>query len=82
MEVEVKKRDINDDTLQNTTKCGKGFACLSSGDGCLAEVESAVGGTLLFVECTDGSCRYRIHFGHSYVCTCPTRVEIYAKYRI
>ena len=73
---------IAEDTLKNTSKCAKGFSCLCGERECLCEVEYAVGDKVLFVECTDRSCRYRTDFGYSSICTCPARKEIFNRYRI
>lgn len=73
---------ISEDTLKNTTKCAKGFSCLYGEGKPFCEVEYAVGDGVIFVECTDGVCSYWMPFGSASVCNCPTRREIYNRYRL
>jgi hypothetical protein len=73
---------VSEDTLENTTKCAKGFSCLYGEGQPFCEVEYAIGDEVLFVEYTDGACRYWMPFGFSSVCNCPTRREIYNRYRL
>ena len=73
---------ISEDTSKNTTQCAKGFYCLYGEGQPFCEVEYAVGDEVIFVECTDGACNYWMPFGSASVCNCPTRREIYNRYRI
>ena len=72
---------INKKIIKKTTKCPFNFVCLSNPDKISCQVESNIGDTILFVKPTNGSiCDYRTSFGEGYICTCPVRNEIYAKY--
>lgn len=78
--------EISEKILKETTKCEKDFPCLSSGGKGLCKVEDSIGGEVCFIESKDnsnwGDCSYQASFGYSYMCTCPTRKEIYNKYEI
>ena len=71
---------INKETLEKTVHCKKDFDCIKNNNIC-CKVESCVNKEVHFVECSEKkSCYYRMTFGHSDICTCPTRKEIYNKY--
>ena len=74
---------ISDDMLKKTTKCEKGFSCLSSGrDVCKAEPSTMEG--IVYIEYLEEvSCPYRRSFGRSNcACECPVRIELCNKYGI
>jgi hypothetical protein len=73
---------VSEDTAKSTTKCAKGFSCLYGEGQPFCEVEYAIDDEVLFVKYTDGACSYWMPFGFSSVCNCPTRREIYNRYRI
>ncbi len=78
---------IGKDILTKTTKCGKSFSCLSSKRRDLCKVgsklESCEGETALFCEPNnDEFCAYKRPFGDYCICDCPTRKEIYNRYKI
>ena len=74
------KFDIDTDVLSQTTECTRDFACLS-GNTQLCQVENCVNNKVHFIQCNhDTKCNYQISFGYSYICTCPTRKEIYNRY--
>lgn len=71
---------IDIDTLSRTTKCTRDFACLTD-SGQLCRVENCVDNKVHFIQCRhDAKCNYQISYGYSYICTCPTRKEIYNRY--
>ena len=73
--------EIENKIIEETTKCEKEFACLASHAQKCCKVEHSVAGKVLFVESLDeNECRYKVHFGYSFMCTCPTRKEIYLKH--
>ena len=67
-------------TKQATTKCEKGFSCLNGGRENICKVERNFD-EVIFVKClhTD-SCDYKMSFGYSAICNCPTKKEIFNKY--
>jgi hypothetical protein len=72
--------EIDTNILSQTTECGRDFACLAD-TGKLCRVENCVNNKVHFIECRDDAkCNYQISFGYSYICTCPTRKEIYNRY--
>lgn len=76
--------DINPKTLKETIRCKNEFACLENENYVcrVAKVENCIAGTLLFIDCKDRSCNYKTFFGDSIICNCPTRKELYNRYKI
>ncbi|MGC9553971.1 MAG: hypothetical protein ACP5EK_01535 [Thermoplasmatota archaeon] len=73
---------VPESILARTTKCHRDFACLEEEDGRTCPVERYLGDGLLFVEPADDIyCSYRTSFGHSYICGCPVRRELYLSYQ-
>ncbi len=73
---------IDNDIVQKTTKCRENFSCLS-GKTPLCKVECCIENKVLFIKCISNEpCDYRVSFGHSYVCVCPVRIELYNRYKI
>jgi len=71
---------IETQTLNKTTKCNIAFECLKNENHfCLGNVANCVDGKVHFVNCT-GKCSYKIRFGDTPFCSCPTRKEIFNKY--
>ena len=74
---------IDEEIIQSTTNCEFNFSCLSVDKPCICEVVCSIGCGLLEINpkiCND--CKYRMSFGYTYFCHCPTRVEIYNRYTI
>ena len=75
------KLKIPNKTIKATTKCHQNFACLENPD-VVCEVENCIHDGVCFVKCAESkNCNYIVPYGYSYICTCPTRIEIYNKYR-
>ena len=73
---------IDEDTLKSTTKCEKNFSCLKDQNG-LCKVEYYIPDIVYFAKCNEHiSCRYKKGYGNSFFCSCPTRKEIYIKYKL
>lgn len=74
--------EIDEDVKKSTTKCEKDFKCLVDNTYELCKVTESVRDNVLFIKCEeDNYCIYRMDFGNSYICNCPTRKEIYKKYK-
>ena len=74
---------INDRIVTETILCEKNFECLKSNMPVYCKVENCVSKKVHFVKCLDNShCSYKMTFGSSKICTCPTRKEIFNKYKI
>jgi len=74
---------VSDESLRATRHCEKGFSCLKGETAGLCEIDLCIDRRAYFVKCLDGvHCSYRLSFGNSFTCTCPTRREIYDKYNI
>ena len=74
---------VDEDIKKGTTKCEKDFRCLADNTYELCRVTETVRDNVLFIQCEgDNYCNYRISFGYSFICSCPTRKEIYNKYKV
>jgi hypothetical protein len=75
--------EIDEDIKKNTTKCKKDFKCLRDNNYELCKVIESVRDNVLFIECLEMQpCSYKTVFGYSsYICSCPTRKEIYRRYK-
>ena len=62
------------------THCANDFSCLAGKKECLCEVESTVGKVIFIKSQFHIACKYCLSYGGSFICTCPTRNEIYNKY--
>jgi hypothetical protein len=70
-----------DEFILRKTTCRYNFDCLSGDKTRLCKVKAMVGNDMLEVRSKiDIGCGYRIAFGGTTFCTCPTRVEIYNHY--
>jgi hypothetical protein len=68
--------------LEQTKNCEKNFNCLANNTRNVCKVVHANGQNVLFIKKNPRSCFYKIPFGSSYICSCPTRHEIYKRYSI
>jgi len=68
--------------LRKTTWCTKNFKCLQNGNCNYCQITRAVSKEVHFVNCPDSDCSYKMSYGESWICNCPTRKEIYNKYGI
>lgn len=72
---------INEETLKRTVKCQFNFACLKDNSFPKCVVAYSVKNNGVFIkEVIEEICPYKMPFGHSYICNCPTRYEVYEKY--
>ena len=74
---------VSEKTINETDKCDKNFTCLEEDGKNLCPIEDCVGGKVHFIKCLDSKpCQYKTFFGDGFVCCCPTRKELYNKYKI
>jgi hypothetical protein len=72
---------IDEDTLKSTIKCEKDFSCLK-GQNEFCKIEYCVS-DVYFGKCKEHTyCIYKRALGDSFFCSCPTRKEIYSKYKL
>ncbi len=75
--------EIGEDTLRKTRNCGNDFSCLKGGKECLCEAVGSSGYDVLFINPNSNrDCIYCTSFSNSFLCHCPTRNEIYNRYKI
>ena len=73
---------IPEEILQKTTNCEFDFNCLFGDKQCLCEIKASIVNDLLELKPKfDIHCKYRMPFGDTFFCTCPTRNEIYKRYK-
>jgi len=72
---------ISEGILNKTDKCEKDFSCLSSNKEGICKVESVINEGMKIVKCKGPSCYYSISYGYSSICNCPTRNEIFNKFK-
>jgi len=90
------KYKIDADILNMTTKCKEDFSCLSGEDKCLCEVEEMIktNGRIFFIKPKNNiqncnynisnikDCNYNKISWNSFRCFCPTRIELFNRYKI
>ena len=76
------KYELDEHILNNTIECNSNFSCLSGDNKCFCGILNRVG-KFLFINYDDSKiiCKYRMSFGYTSVCHCPTRKEIYNQYK-
>ena len=73
--------DIDKDIIKQT-KCKKDFKCLDGPANIDCKVLCLIGGDHHYVSCSNyAPCEYMTNFAGSDICNCPTRKEIYRKYK-
>ena len=83
--IEEEYFDIHiDENIKDTTiKCRKIFLCLSNNKEIYCKVKSFIDKDIDILKCLHNDyCNYKISFGNSKFCFCPTRKEIFKKYKI
>jgi hypothetical protein len=75
---------IDQEIIKETTECEKNFSCLTKSRRELCEIEITLfSGKVHFIKCKqDLECNYKIDFENESCCFCPTRKEIYNKYKL
>jgi len=74
--------EVDNQTIQKTTKCPSAFKCQSDEAYPLCAPESSIPGYGLFVQPPEAnSCHYKMSFGNGFICTCPIRYEIFTRYK-
>ena len=78
-----KTMQIKDDILQRTTKCTHDFSCLSGDKQRVCKVIGIIGFDMKAIKRKlEIDCTYCLSYGNGSLCLCPTRNEIYNRYRI
>ena len=74
--------EIPQEIRERTTACEKEFSCLTGEREDVCKVTGRVADDLLFVDFTGKRCcQYVLFLGDDHLCRCPTRQEIYRRYR-
>jgi hypothetical protein len=76
-------RQVSEETRNKTTRCPFAFQCLDDSNRDLCEVETCLRNNGCFLKTTKpNNCKYKGTFGYSYMCHCPTRHELFKRYKI
>ena len=76
-------RKIDKTVLDKTTRCINDFSCLSEERKCLCDVVASNEEDIVEIKSLPSrSCNYCISLDSARYCHCPTRVEIYNRYKI
>ena len=74
---------IDEKTIQKTTYCKHNFGCLSGNKRFLCEVKGCMGYNMVKIKPKLAfDCTYHVSFDYLSLCNCPTRIEIYKRYRM
>ena len=74
---------IDKAVIQSKVNCKYDFRCLSREKACLCEVKESIGYDMLKIEPKSNvDCSHLISLRKTNFCNCPTRVEIYNRYKI
>jgi len=74
---------IKNEILEKKVNCKNDFSCLKNGVATCCKVLNRVNNKVHFVNYTSKVyCGYKMTFGYSDICNCPTRKEIYNKYAL
>jgi len=69
--------------LQKTTHCINDFSCLFGDKTCLCDVVTSNEEDIIEIKAQPSrSCKYCISLDSASYCHCPTRVEIYNRYKM
>ncbi len=74
---------ISDEIIKSATECDNSLQCLKNPENIKCKVERCIEKEVHFIKCLyKSTCSYKMSFGHSYLCNCPVRKEIFNKYKI
>jgi hypothetical protein len=76
--------NVSDLLVKATTKCKKGFACLSDKLDCMCGVESTDKDHTIIIkpQFQKTPCEYHQNRSGKHYCLCPVRNDIYKRYKI
>jgi len=73
--------EISDDARKCTRKCASDFQCLKKGSS-LCSITKVLDKTFVIKGPKHFLCSYFLSYGDIFFCLCPTRHELYSRYRI
>jgi hypothetical protein len=77
------KIEIDEKIIAETTLCERNFECLNNYTNRSCKVENYIIEKVFYIKClSNNTCNYKRLCGNSFMCACPTRIEIYKKYGI
>lgn len=70
---------VSEEIIEKTRACTKNYSCLKYKPLC--EIDHSINNRVHFIKCLNNAlCPYKISYGSDFICSCPTRKEIYNKY--
>jgi len=70
-----------DNEIKEQTSCKKGFSCLDTECKSCCKVVNCINDKVHFINFTSKDyCSFKMSFGYSDICNCPTRKELFNKY--
>jgi len=74
---------ISEETKNRTTRCNQEFKCLNNTNFQMCPVEDKIKEGIYFIKMVNPlrRCNYCLAFGDSHICRCPTRSELYERYK-
>ena len=77
------KYKVDNIFVSMTSDCASDFSCLSGEKECFCKIIGYIDNEYLFIKDENNCiCHYKSEFAGSFVCTCPTRREIYKCYTV
>ena len=75
---------VRDKTKVQTTKCSDNFACLNNDTWNTCSIEKDLQGAFLVIKTkkNKNTCPYCISYSDLFYCHCPSRREIYQRYKV
>jgi hypothetical protein len=74
---------ISDKAREETIGCQFSFQCLDDEKRCICIIEKCLEGDGCFLKTVKPQpCPYKMSFGYTYMCHCPTRIELFNRYKI
>lgn len=73
---------VSEDIKNTTIKCNKKFSCLTNNGSNLCKIISSYNCSVFYILCNNEiACEYKHLLNERTYCNCPTRKEIYNKYK-
>jgi len=74
---------ISEETINQITRCNNNFKCLNDDSFQICPLENPIEGVYFIRKVNPiHNTNYCLSFGGSYVCGCPTRKELYERYKV
>ena len=76
--------EVDEDTIKRAVNCARDQVCLSGEEELRCQPSDVMSGSsaeVALLQCPeDEGCAYCLSFGHTSICQCPVRIEIFKRY--